>query len=157
MPTPVSVSSPSRLRPILIVDDSDDDMDLLRRTLNSAGTANPIIAFESGIDAKNYLQHALTSREERMLPCLVFTDLKMPGMTGIELIAWARANPLLNPVGFIILSTSPFERDRDASHSAGADRYLVKFPEADIFTDIVAVANANPRLLRQPAPESGRK
>jgi CheY-like chemotaxis protein len=135
----------ARLRPVLVIDDSDDDMCLLRHTLTKAGVENPLVSFEDSIEARRYLQSAINPPNLALLPCIVFTDLKMPRLNGIELIAWARSNPHYNPVRFVMLSTSQNEHDQEASRQAGADDYLIKFPPPEVFASLICQANTFPR------------
>lgn len=131
------------LRPVLIIDDTDDDRCLARRYLMKAGIVNPVLSFDDCEQARDYLTSAVNPPNPELLPCLVLTDLRMPRMTGIELIAWARSNPAFDSVRFVILSTSCNERDQESAWSAGADDYLVKFPETSVFADLVNAANAS--------------
>jgi len=139
------------LRPVLVIDDSDDDMCLLRRTLMKAGVENPLVSFEDSMEARRYLQSAINPPNLELIPCIVFTDLKMPRLNGIELVSWARSIPLYDPVRFVMLSTSQNERDQEASRRAGADDYLIKFPPPEVFTSLISQANASPRKSALPS------
>ena len=136
---------PPSLRPVLMIDDSDDDMCLLRRALMKAGVENPLISFEDSMEARRYLQAAVNPPNSELIPCIVFTDLKMPCLSGIELISWARSVPLYDPVWFIILSTSQHEGDQTTSRHAGADDYLIKFPPPEVLASLISQANTHPR------------
>ena len=133
------------LRPVLVIDDSDDDTCLLRRTLMKAGVENPLVSFEDSMEARRYLHSAVNPPSLELIPCMVFTDLKMPRLNGIELIAWARSIPLYDSVRFVMLSTSLNGHDQETSRLAGADDYLMKFPPPEVFASLISQANTNPR------------
>ncbi len=133
------------LRPVLIIDDRDDDMCLLRRALMKAGVENPLVSFEDSMEARLYLQSAINPPNLELIPCIVFTDLKMPRLNGIELVSWARSLPVYESVRFVILTTSQNERDLEASRRAGADDYLIKFPPPAVFASLISQSNTLPR------------
>lgn len=147
IPTPRSAGS--ALRPIVVVDDDDDDLTALRRTLMKGGLSNPLIAFQDSEEVSKYLVGSLNPANPESLPVVVFTDLRMPNMTGIELVAWARADRRFDPVRFVVLSSSREAADQEACKAAGADDYLVKFPQPDVFSQLVSVANAEPRRWKK--------
>ena len=136
------------LRPVLVIDDSDDDMCLLRHALMKAGVENPLVSFEDSLEARRYLQSAVNPPNLELIPCIVFTDLKMPRLNGIELISWVRSIPFYDSVWLVMLSTSLNERDQEASRKAGADDYLIKFPRPEVFAALISQANTTPRRTR---------
>ncbi len=133
------------LRPVIVVDDDTDDLTAVRRSLMKAGLANPLVAFQDSLEVQKYLVSSADSAKPETLPLVVFTDLRMPNLTGPELVTWARADRRLAPVRFVVLSFSREASDQAASKAAGADEYLVKFPEPDVLSRIVSFANTEPR------------
>lgn len=130
---------PPVLPPIIAIDDSADDLFFLTRLLEKAGTKFPVLTFQQATDAMNYLTEAVKTPEPGRLPCFIFTDLKMPTMTGLEFLAWIRSERLLNRLPVIMLSTSDDPRDIAKSKELGVDHYFVKFPSttevAKLLTD----------------------
>lgn len=144
--------SPPALRPVLLIDDTDDDLCLMRRYLMKAGIVNPIQSFDESMRARDYLTSAINPPNPELLPCVVFTDLRMPRLTGIELIRWARTNPLFDSVRFVVISTSHDERDQASARAAGADDYLVKFPSCPELAQLINTANAQVKPPTRQSP-----
>jgi CheY-like chemotaxis protein len=113
---------------ILIVEDNEDDVILARRALKSAGVANPLFVVETGADAVDYLSGAnpFQDRDKHPLPGVVFLDLKLPLMSGHEVLAWIRAQRHLEGLIVIVLTSSNEPSDLRRSYSLGANSYLVK-------------------------------
>src|SRR3989442_937616 len=77
-----------------------------------------------------------------LLPCVVLTDLKMPGMDGIQFVKWIREQKRLAALTVIMLSNSALDADRKRAKAAGVDSYFVKLPKVEIIAKIVADASA---------------
>lgn len=135
---------PLALPPIVAIDDSADDLFLLRRLLEKAEAKFPLLTFEAATDAVTYLTEAAKSAEPGRLPCFIFTDLKMPSMTGLEFLAWIRGERLLNRLPVIMLSTSDDPSDVAKSKELGVDHYYVKFPSKAEVAKLLAEAGLPP-------------
>jgi CheY-like chemotaxis protein len=79
-------------RPILLVDDNEDDVLLMKRALKDAGVQNPVFVAEDGQQAIDYLSGTgpYADRGSFPLPWIAFLDLKLPLKTGHEVLAWIR-------------------------------------------------------------------
>jgi len=76
-------------------------------------------------------------------PLLALLDVKMPGLTGLELVKAIRADPDLAGTRVILIAASAHESDRDAGMAAGADFYVTKpFSPADLLGSVEAVLAA---------------
>jgi CheY-like chemotaxis protein len=135
------MSPHSRLSPIVLVDDSADDRFFVRRLLQKSGVKNPVLDFDEGNEAIAYLRNLL-GPEVGPLPCVILTDLKMPGADGFELLAWVRSHAAFNGSTVVVLSDSGAPRDRKRAKALGADKYFVKLPAAAVLADIVAEHDA---------------
>ncbi len=103
----------------LLVEDDDNDFLFFRRACGSAFSKPPLLHREcDGFAAKTFLS------ANAELPGLIVSDLMMPRMDGLQLLQWVRGQPRFEPVPFVLLSSSDFERDR--AESLGADDYFVK-------------------------------
>lgn len=126
------------LPPILIVDDDPDDLFILKRLLLKGGIENKIIAFEDPSAAIDHLKLEAENADRRFMPCVVFSDLHMPGMNGIELTAWVRSQPALEHLPVVVISSSELPEDEAHARRAGALRFLRKYPSSDGLRALVA-------------------
>src|SRR5690242_18432469 len=93
------------VRPILLVEDNDMDLDLTLQAFTEHGIANPILPCRDGEDALRYMEeHSLPS--DSQIPILVLLDLRLPKVDGIELLRRAREHPVWRRVPFVVLTTS---------------------------------------------------
>lgn len=76
------------------------------------------------------LGRTLASAPESALPCVLFTDLSLPGADGFELITWVRAQPRLAKMRVFVMSGSVNPADQRRAAELGVDGYLEKFPSA---------------------------
>lgn len=132
------------LPPILIVDDDPDDLFILKRLLSKAGVQNKVIAFEDPAAVIDHLELESKNPDRRFVPCIVFTDLNMPGMSGIELTAWIRAHPALKELAVVVISSSTAPADEEHARSAGALRFLPKYPSSEALRILVASVPCGP-------------
>jgi len=118
----------NHLGAILLVEDSEDDAFLMKRTLNAAGVANPVFVVTDGEQAVDYLagNGVYADRAAYPLPAVVFLDLKLPLKSGHEVLAWIRAQNAFESLLVIVLTSSDEPADLRRAYSLGASSYLVK-------------------------------
>ncbi len=126
-------------RPILLVDDNEDDVFFMRRGLKNAAIGNPLFVAEHGQAAIDFLagNGEFADRRQYPLPFLIFLDLKMPVKSGLEVLEWIRQQRALQGILILILSTSREESDVQRAYSLGANSYLVKPPNAALLTELL--------------------
>lgn len=115
-------------RTILLVDDSSDDIFLVRTAFENAKLINPIQEVHNGDEAIAWLQGEppFDDRSTFPLPDLMLLDLNMPKRNGFEVLEWLRSQPGLKRLTVIILSASLREEDVDRAFDLGANSFLVK-------------------------------
>jgi CheY-like chemotaxis protein len=124
---------------ILLVEDESSDAELLIRAFKKAGVQNPIRHLDNGDAALFYLQGIDTyvDRDKNPLPALILLDLKLPGMSGLELLRWLRQQKNLRRIPVLILTSENDARLMDAAYDAGANSYLLKSVSPDEIERVV--------------------
>jgi two-component system response regulator len=126
-------------QPILLVEDSLEDVEATIRALRKAGLANPIQHCQDGEEALDYLrqrgQYADPAKAPR--PGVVLLDLNLPGTDGREVLAETKADPQLKKIPIIVLTTSSDERDIERCYEAGANSYVSKPVDLDGFLQAI--------------------
>ena len=119
----------------LLVEDDEDQVALIRRAFQKANIINPIQVVRSGEEALVYLEGAgpYVSREEFPLPKLVLLDLKMPGISGFDVLRWIRQQPALKQLRVVVLTASNEIRDVNQAYQLGANSFLIKPVDFDDF------------------------
>ena len=103
---------------ILIVEDSPTMRAMLVSALEELGSPVKITEAESGFEALRLLP--------RQSYDLILTDINMPDINGLELVAFVKKNDAYRSIPLLIVSTEGSDRDRDKGLALGADAYLVK-------------------------------
>lgn len=113
---------------ILLVEDREDDILLVRRAFREAGVSNPLQVVRGGEEAVAYLsgEGKYANRAEYPLPRLVLLDLRMPGMDGYEVLRWIRQQDGIRGMPVIVLTSSNLLSDVNAAYQLGANSFFVK-------------------------------
>jgi len=113
---------------ILLVEDDEADIFLLRRAFRNARIANPLIEVRDGQAAIQYLsgEGDYAERTRYPIPFMVLLDLRLPKLSGFEVIAWMRDQPQLANLVVVVLTASDHVPDVTKARDLGANSYLVK-------------------------------
>lgn len=115
------------MQPILIVDDSDDDVELFRIGLEDGPLANRIEVCRDGVQAMDFLlRRGEYAGRDDVLPVVVLTDIKMPRMDGLALVRAIRKEPGLQQLPVVIMTSSNQHLDVEAGYAAGANGFVTK-------------------------------
>lgn len=123
---------------ILLAEDEDDDIFIMRRAIRSAGIPNPLQIVRNGHEAIQYLkgEGEYADREQHPWPCMFLLDLRMPLVDGFEVLAWLRRRRRPKDLLVVILSASEDEADMLRALELGADAFFIK-PQT--YEDLVAI------------------
>jgi DNA-binding response OmpR family regulator len=117
----------------LLVEDNPDDEMLIIRSLKKHNINNDIVVVRDGADAVDYLLERDKYKDrERRLPAVILLDLKLPKMSGLEVLRKIRENRGTRLLPVVILTSSDEEHDLIKSYELGANSYIrkpVKFHE----------------------------
>jgi len=135
---------------ILLAEDNEDDVVIMRAALEKAGIKNPVQVVADGEQALAYLrgEGEYADRAKHPLPIMLLLDLKMPKRTGLEVIEWIRHNDALKRLTVHILSASTRAADVTRAAELGANAYLIKPSRYD---DLVAMLAAWNQLAQYQA------
>jgi len=113
---------------ILVAEDREDDILLIKRAFAAMPVAHTMVVVEDGAEVIAYLkgEDKYANREEFPLPDLLLLDLKMPTVDGFEVIKWVRSQPGLAALRVLVLTSSDEIRDVNRAYSLGANSFLVK-------------------------------
>ena len=113
---------------ILLVEDDENDVFFFRRALKKAGLEIPIRLVTDGEQALQYFNGDghYRDRAAHPLPDIIFLDLKLPYLSGMDVLEHIQKQPALSKIDVIVLTSSPEERDRERAFELGAKEYLVK-------------------------------
>ena len=125
--------------PILVVDDSEDDVYFLCRAFEKAGLKHPITHVSDGEEAVDYLsgENGFTDRSRYPLPKLMLLDVKMPRRDGFDVLQWLLTRKDLDKLPVVMLSSSLRPEDVAKAKVLGATEYLCKPVESEGFGQIV--------------------
>lgn len=128
-----------RAAQVLLVEDARMDAELTLDAFREAELPNAVRVASNGQEAIDYLTKADGTAEGdgHALPDIVLLDLKMPGMSGFDVLSWIKSQPRLKRLPVIILTSSNRAEDRAQSYDQGANSYLVKPISYDGFVTVV--------------------
>lgn len=120
-------------RAILLVEDNEDDVFLMKRALKSARVVNNLYVVEDGQAAQDYLAGAgkFADRSTYPIPAVVFLDLKLPLISGHDVLAWIRRQKEFDSLVVIVLTSSNEAWDVSRCYALGANSYVVKPPTTE--------------------------
>ena len=137
---------------VLIADDDANDIFFLRRAFQKAGLNHPVLDVPDGERAIFYLsgEETYADRSRYPIPSVLFLDLKMPKVSGFEVLEWLQRQEALRDLKVVVLSSSGLPSDIQRAKDLGANDYRVK--PADIDDMIGMVQEVAARWLKEPPP-----
>ncbi len=126
------------MKTILLVEDTPDDEELTKMSLERAGIRNPIHVARDGADAVTFLLgDEKRGLEPQPLPLIVLLDLNLPKLNGFEVLSRVRANARTRRLPVVVLTSSNSEEDVVRSYDLGVNSYVRKPVEFREFASAV--------------------
>jgi two-component system response regulator len=123
---------------ILLVEDSDADAELIIRGLRKSNLVNNVVRLHDGVEALEFIfrQGAFRGRAGGQ-PRLILLDLKMPRLSGIEVLRRLKADEQMRMIPVVMLTSSAEEQDVVDSYKLGVNSYLVKPVDFAAFSSVI--------------------
>lgn len=123
---------------ILLVEDNKNDVELTLNALSDYNLANGVDVVTDGAEALDYLlRREQYANRETGNPAVILLDLKLPRVSGLELLRIIKSDPLMKLIPTVILTSSREERDILEGYSLGVNAYVVKPVEFESFTKAI--------------------
>lgn len=113
---------------IVLVEDSFDDAELTMRSLKNSNFVNEVIWLKDGEQAINYLQGKgdYTDRNTAVKPKLILLDLKLPKLSGLEVLERIKKDKNLHKIPVVVMTSSQENKDLEKCYELGVNSYVVK-------------------------------
>ena len=127
---------------ILLVDDSQEDVDLTLHALRAEHLANSIFVARDGEEALDFLfcRGPHGERSFELPPKIVLLDLKLPKLDGLQVLKEIKSDARTKTIPVVMMTSSKEERDRFLSYDLGVNSYLQKPVDFDEFRKMVKLA-----------------
>jgi CheY-like chemotaxis protein len=124
---------------ILLVEDNPRDAELTKLAVQKSNTTYELIFAEDGVEALEYFfgEDGKSGCTNEDLPVVVLLDLKLPRVSGLEVLGRLRANEKTRLVPIVVLTSSNEEKDITASYDLGANSFIRKPSEFSEFTEAI--------------------
>jgi CheY-like chemotaxis protein len=145
------------LKPILLVEDDPRDLELTLLALERSQLANEVVIVRDGAQALEYLlQEGDHASRPHGNPAVVLLDLKLPKVSGLEVLEAVRAAPSLKSLPVVMLTSSQEESDLLRSYELGVNAYVVKPVDFKQFVAAISDLGVFWAVLNEPPPGSLR-
>ena len=143
------------LKRILLVDDSPRDAELALDALSQHNLANEVVVLHDGVEALDYLYRRGSFADRAAgQPAVVLLDLKMPKVSGLDVLRQMKSDPQLKMIPVVVLTSSREEQDLVNSYHLGVNAYIVKPVGFQEFVEAVKIVGAFWAVFNEPPPGS---
>ncbi len=145
--------SENKVVEILLVEDNPRDAELMIRALKKRHLVNHLTLVEDGSQALDFLlnRKGFEGSPGGTLPKIVLLDLKLPKVSGLEVLRQIKANETTRKIPVVIVTSSAEDPDIHRAYELGANSYVVKPVDFDAFSDVVSNLGLYWLLINQPS------
>jgi CheY-like chemotaxis protein len=146
----------ANLKPILLVEDSPNDVELTLAALEASQLANEIVICRDGAEALDFIyRRGRYEKRQAQDPAVVLLDLKLPKVDGLEVLAKVKGDPATRGIPVVMLTSSREETDVVRSYDLGVNAFVVKPVAFDEFFAAIKELGVFWALLNEPPPHKG--
>ena len=145
------------VKPILLVEDSPNDVEMTLTAFGQHKLSNEVVVACDGVEALDYL-HRCGRFEDRPVghPIVMFLDLKMPRVDGLEVLRQMKRDEFLKVIPVVMLTSSREEVDLVESYKLGVNAYVVKPVGFEQFVEAIGQLGMFWAVLNEAPPERAR-
>ena len=121
--------------PILVVEDNPLDLDLTQRAFAKHRLANPIHVARDGEEALNFIPRWESGEPQ---PSVILLDLKLPKVSGLDVLRQLKSHPKFNVIPVVVLTTSGEDRDIEEAYRLGTNSYIIKPVDFEKFLEVAS-------------------
>ena len=145
------------LKPIMIVEDNPNDLELTLLALERARLANEVVTLRDGAEAIDYLKcQGQWANRQKGNPAVILLDIKLPKRSGLEVLEVIKGDPELRNIPVVMLTSSREEPDLERSYELRVNAYVVKPVSFADFVRAVRDLGGFWAVLNEPPPGSVR-
>jgi two-component system, response regulator len=124
---------------VLLCEDNEDDVELTKLAFQKNGTSAKLVVIWNGEEALDFLfgKGQYADRDINEIPALVLLDLKLPYVSGLDILKEIRADKRISQVPVVILTSSIEDKDRTDSFRLGANDFIIKPMGYSQFIEII--------------------
>jgi CheY-like chemotaxis protein len=141
---------------IMVVEDNPDDEELTLRALRQAKIANEIVVTRDGNEALEFVfgKGQYAGRNLDRMPAVILLDLKLPKLSGLEVLKQLRSDARTKLIPVVVLTSSSEDEDMLRSYQSGANSYVRKPVEFSAFANAVSQLGLYWMLLNETPPRA---
>ena len=141
------------LRPVVLVEDDANDVELTLLALAEHNLANPVVVLRDGVAALDYLySRGEYAGQPHPIPVVMLLDLKMPKLNGLDVLKQVKGDERMKLLPVVMLTSSREERDLVASYQLGVNAYVVKPVSFHEFVSAIRGLGIFWALINEPPP-----
>jgi two-component system response regulator len=147
------MDQPTDVIDILIVEDNPQDAELMIRALKKRNFANPLFVVEDGEAALDFIfcRGAYIDRHPQRPPKVIFLDLKLPKVSGLGILKQVKSNESLRSIPIVVVTSSREDPDIKTAYDLGANSYVVKPVDFDVFLDSMSTLGLYWLVVNEPS------